>query len=253
MTKRISEKYPLGTLHDIPLNMLQADPEQPRKHFADDALSELTNSIKKHGILQPILFRVEEDKLIIVAGERRWRATKKAGLKTIPAVRVEKDFALIALAENMTRESLTAMEEAEALQKVIDTDKIKQIDLAKAIGKAESTVSEILKLNTLSDTIKKTARTDKRWTRKLLLRLAAQTDKKKQYASFYQAKKRIEQDKPVPKKKATEENVTEMYRTKLNSLIIALKKTKEENQLELVIKPLEPEIVELMELLMPKE
>lgn len=62
------------------------------------------------------------------------------------------------------------MEEAEALQKVIDTDKIKQIDLAKAIGKAEFTVSEILKLNTLSDTIKKTARTDNRWTRKLLLR-----------------------------------------------------------------------------------
>lgn len=249
MAELISGDYSLGTLHEIPLAKLQPDPEQPRKYFADDALSELSNSIKKHGILQPILFRVEEETLIIVAGERRWRAAKKAGLKTIPAVRVEKDFALIALAENMTRESLTAMEEAEALQKVIDTDKIKQIDLAKAIGKAESTVSEILKLNTLSDTIKKTVRTDKRWTRKLLLRIAAQTDKKKQYASFYQTKKRIEQGKPVPKKRATEESVTEMYRTKLNLLIRDLKKTKEENQLDAVINSLESEILELMDIL----
>lgn len=141
------------------------------------------------------------------------------------------------------------MEEAEALQQVIDTDKIKQIDLAKATGKAESTVSEILKLNTLSDTIKKTARTDKRWTRRLLLRLAAQPDNKKQYASFYQTKKHIEQGKPVPKKRTTEENITEMYRIKLNSLICDLKKTKEENKLELVIKPLNVDIKKLVELL----
>ncbi len=249
MEAQTSETYPLSTLHEIPLKRLQPDSDQPRKSFDEKALEELARSVKEHGVLQPILFRIEDDTLIIVAGERRWRAAKKAGLQKIPAIRVEKNFALVALAENMTRESLTAMEEAEALQKVIDKDNIRQVDLAKAIGKAESTISEILKLNNLSETIKKTVRGDKRWTRSILLRLAGQQDKKKQYASFYQIKRRIEQGKPVSKKKATEENIAENYRVKLNTLIRDMKKAKEENRIEMIVSSLRTEINDLIELL----
>ena len=240
------QQYPLSQICSLPLVELEPDTTQPRKYFDENALQELAASIKAHGVLQPILFRIEDDKLYIVAGERRWRASKIAEQKNIPAIRVEKDFALVALAENITREALTAMEEAEALQQVIDKDGIKQVDLAKALGKGESTISEILKLSKLPDKIKTVARSDKRWNHKLLLRLAKQEDAKKQYASFYQIKKRFSEGKPAPKSK-TDNGVEKKICAQVKALNKSLKEILEDpEQANAVEQTLRDDLIPLM-------
>src|SRR5665213_3350758 len=96
-------------IENIPLTKLDPNPNQPRRHFDDTALSELATSIKRYGVIQPILVTPEKDRYVVIAGERRWRASKKAGLKTIPAVvhkRKELERIEIALIENVQRVDL---------------------------------------------------------------------------------------------------------------------------------------------------
>ena len=134
---------------EIDLSELRANPYQPRKNFDEEALNELASSIKEHGVFQPIIVKKSIKGYEIIAGERRFRASKLAGLETIPAI--VKDFSdeemmQIALLENLQRENLTSIEEAKAYKSIIESMNITQDELAKKVGKSRSHVTNILGL-----------------------------------------------------------------------------------------------------------
>jgi len=134
---------------ELPLSELRPNPYQPRKIFDDEALDELAASIKEHGVFQPIIVKKTIKGYDIVAGERRFRASKKAGLTTIPAI--IKDFSdnemmQISLLENLQREDLTAIEEAKAYKAIIDASGITQEELAVRVGKSRSHITNMLGL-----------------------------------------------------------------------------------------------------------
>ena len=134
---------------EISLDELRANPYQPRKVFDETALNELAESIKEHGVFQPIIVKKSIKGYDIIAGERRFRASKIAGLKTIPAI--IKDFSddemmQIALLENLQRENLTAIEEAKAYKGIIDSMNITQEELAKKLGKSRSHITNMIGL-----------------------------------------------------------------------------------------------------------
>ena len=134
---------------ELPLSELRPNPYQPRKIFDDEALNELASSIKDHGVFQPIIVKKTIKGYDIVAGERRYRASKKVGLTTIPAI--VKDFSdeemmNIALLENLQREDLSAIEEATAYKAMLDSYQITQEELANRVGKSRSHVTNMLGL-----------------------------------------------------------------------------------------------------------
>ncbi|WP_026470596.1 ParB/RepB/Spo0J family partition protein [Alkanindiges illinoisensis] len=150
-----------GQLQHIDVNQLQRGIYQPRREIANEQLTELSDSIKKHGIMQPIVVRRlgEQAKVPfeIIAGERRWRAAKLAGLTHIPAlVRDIPDELAIALAliENIQREDLNPMEQAVALQRFHDEFGMSHQEIADTVGKARTTVSNLLRLISLHDDVK---------------------------------------------------------------------------------------------------
>jgi len=113
--------YERGKLYEVPVIDFKNDPNQPRKYMDPQGLEELAASIRTHGILEPVLFRSgDQGWVIIVAGERRLAAAKMAGLHVIPGICVEGNHAEIALVENLLRQDLTTVEEAEALQRLKD-------------------------------------------------------------------------------------------------------------------------------------
>lgn len=137
------------TLTDIPVGDITPNPNQPRVHFDEESLSELAASVSQIGVLQPILVRAVEDGYQLIAGERRWRAAKRAGLTTVPAVvRVTDDISAVeeALVENLHREDLTALEEAAAYLQLIEDFQLTHDDVAKQIGKSRSSVTNTLRL-----------------------------------------------------------------------------------------------------------
>lgn len=134
---------------EIDLSELRANPYQPRKNFDEEALNELASSIKEHGVFQPIIVKKSIKGYEIIAGERRFRASKLVGMQTIPAI--VKDFSdeemmQIALLENLQRENLTSIEEAKAYKSIIESMNITQDELAKKVGKSRSHVTNILGL-----------------------------------------------------------------------------------------------------------
>jgi len=151
------EKEP-GDVLTLALDAIRANPEQPRRAFAEDALAELADSIRSQGVLQPVLVRPVSGlgpvSYEIVAGERRWRAARQAGLTEIPAlvrdVDDETGFAL-ALVENLQREDLNPMEEAAGYQLLVNRFGVSQDALAKKIGKSRSAVANALRLNALAE------------------------------------------------------------------------------------------------------
>ncbi|GAA6151392.1 ParB/RepB/Spo0J family partition protein [Pseudoteredinibacter isoporae] len=152
-----------GTLADIPVEFIQRGKYQPRRDMHPDALEELSESIKAQGVMQPIVVRPIDSgndtvKYEIIAGERRWRATQLAGLDKIPAViREVADEAAIAMAliENIQREDLNPIEEAIALKRLQDEFELTQQEVAAAVGKSRTTVTNLLRLISLSDEVKK--------------------------------------------------------------------------------------------------
>jgi len=133
----------------IPLERVFPNPSQPRKHFDSNSLEELTASIEEFGILQPITVRKVKNGYEIVAGERRFRAAENAGLDTIPAIILnvdEKKSALLALLENLQRDDLTFFEIAESYQALIRNQGMTQEEIAKKIGKSQSTIANKLRL-----------------------------------------------------------------------------------------------------------
>ena len=145
----IEEAKSNDSIVEIPLSELRANPYQPRKNFDEEALNELSESIKEHGVFQPIIVKKSIKGYEIIAGERRVRASKMAGKTTIPAI--IKDFSddemmQIALLENLQRENLTAIEEAKAYKSIIESLNITQDELAKKVGKSRSHITNILGL-----------------------------------------------------------------------------------------------------------
>jgi len=165
--------YEENKLYEIPLEILNTNPNQPRKYFADDALAELKETIQAHGVLQPVLFTTAGDSgLILISGERRYRAAKLAGLATIPAIYKTQPSLEIAIIENIMRENLSPVEEAEAIQRLIDDKICRQKDLPAKLGKAKSTISEILSLNRLPEDIKDECRSNNLVPRGILVEIA---------------------------------------------------------------------------------
>lgn len=144
-------------IDEIDMQLITPNPYQPRKAFDQEKINELTSSIKEHGVFQPIILKKQAKGYIIVSGERRFRAAKNAGLKSIPAIiRPYEDLKIaeIALAENLQREDLNPIEEAEAYKTIMDRLDITQEELAKKVGKSRSHVTNILGLTTLDENIK---------------------------------------------------------------------------------------------------
>ncbi len=166
--------YEKGKLYDISIIDLKPDPNQPRKSMDPVALEELAASIKIHGIIQPLLFRVTADSpyLIIVAGERRYRAAQKAGLLVLPCMYVEGNPSEIALVENLLRQDLTPVEEAEALDRLLTEQSYTHEQLATIIGKARTTLTEILSLTRLPLVIRDECRSSTTTARKTLIEIA---------------------------------------------------------------------------------
>jgi len=165
--------YERGKLYEISIIDFKLDPDQPRKVIDPDALAELTASIKTHGILQPLLFRLaDQGWLYIVSGERRYRAAKELGLLTLPAMLVEGNHAEIALVENLLRQDLTAVEEAEALQRLKDDQQYTDEQLSGVIGRARTTLSDILLISRLPAEIRDEARGDRKVAKSALIEIA---------------------------------------------------------------------------------
>lgn len=147
-----------GELRKLPVEWLQPGKYQPRKDMSPEALDELANSIRSQGVIQPIVVRpVAEQSYEIIAGERRWRASQLAELEKVPCIikEVEDEAAVaIALIENIQREDLNAMEEAVALQRLLDEFELTHQEVADAVGKSRTTVSNLLRLNSLEPGVK---------------------------------------------------------------------------------------------------
>jgi len=147
------------SLQHFPLDMVQPGKYQPRIDMAEDSLDELADSIRVQGLIQPIVVRpIDGGRYEIIAGERRWRASKIAGLDTIPSiVRDVSDRSAIAMAliENVQRENLNPMEEANALQRLVDEFSMTHQEAAEAVGRSRAAVSNLLRLRNLNDSVKK--------------------------------------------------------------------------------------------------
>ena len=155
--EKIVKETPKDEIVMVKLDDLRANPYQPRKVFDEAALQELASSIKEHGVFQPIIVKKSIKGYEIIAGERRVKASRIAGLTEIPAIiRDFNDTQMmeIALLENLQRENLNAIEEATAYKKLLDTLNLTQEDLAKRLGKSRSHITNMLGLLTLPESIK---------------------------------------------------------------------------------------------------
>lgn len=141
----------------IPLNKIKNNAEQPRKSFDNEKIAELAESIKHHGIIQPLILMKKNDDYVIIAGERRWRAAKMVGLKEVPAIIMDltdKEVLEISLIENIQRQDLNPIEEALAYKKLIDNFKFTQEELSKRIGKSRTAITNCMRLLNLDDRVK---------------------------------------------------------------------------------------------------
>jgi ParB family transcriptional regulator, chromosome partitioning protein len=147
-----------GELQTLPLNWLRPGKYQPRRDMSQDALEDLANSIRAQGVIQPIVVRqIADQQYEIIAGERRWRACQLVRLDTVPCLikNVEDNAAVaIALIENIQREDLNAIEEAVALQRLMNEFELSHQQVAEAVGKSRSSVSNLLRLNQLNEDVK---------------------------------------------------------------------------------------------------
>ena len=147
-----------GELREVPIELIQRGRYQPRRDMDPAALQELADSIRQQGVMQPVVVRpISEGRYELIAGERRWRATQMAELDRIPAIiRDVPDEAAIAMAliENIQRENLNPIEEAFALQRLQDEFGLTQAQVAEAVGKSRTTITNLLRLSGLSEDVR---------------------------------------------------------------------------------------------------
>ena len=139
-------------------SQLEPNKDQPRKKFDEEAIEELAQSIKQYGIIQPIIVCKRDDYYQIIAGERRWRAAKKAGIREVPVVvkeYTEKEIAEISLIENIQREDLNPIEEAKSYKRLIDEYKLTQEELSERVSKSRTEIANKMRLLKLHDDVQK--------------------------------------------------------------------------------------------------
>lgn len=145
-------------LKSVSMERIRANPFQPRKEFEEEDMLEMVKSIKEHGVIQPVLVRKLNDEYQLVAGERRLRAAREAGLEEIPAVEIEAEgieIAELSLAENLQRKDLNPVEESEAYSMIVDKFRLTQEELAKRLGKSRSYIANVLRVKNLPEDIKR--------------------------------------------------------------------------------------------------
>lgn len=150
------EKVVVNEPQEIDIGLIDRNPDQPRKNFDDEALAELAESIKNYGVIQPIIVKKVGDRYVIIAGERRYRASRLAGLKTIPCIvkdYSEQEISEIAIIENLQREDLNPIESAKAIKSLINQYNLTQDEVADKIGKSRPAVANTLRLLSLPDSI----------------------------------------------------------------------------------------------------
>jgi ParB family chromosome partitioning protein len=174
----------------IEIDLIKPDPDQPRKVFEPEALQDLANSIKIKGVIQPVIIRRDEanNTFILVAGERRWRASKIAGKKEIPAIlKTEENTFAISLIENLQRENLNPIEEAQAYERMIKEYSYSQEMLADVIGKARATITNTLILNKLPEVVKEEC-SRANISKRTLIEIAREETEEKMIALFNRVK-----------------------------------------------------------------
>ena len=153
-----SESSPRDSLREIPLDLINPGPYQPRSIFDSDRLEELAESIRHQGVIQPVVVRTKGDnKYELIAGERRWRAAQIVGIEKIPAIirEVPDEIAIaMALVENIQREDLNPIEEARALRRLVDEFQMTHKEAGDAVGRSRSAVSNLLRLLDLSEEVR---------------------------------------------------------------------------------------------------
>ena len=155
-TKKELKEEVIPSEQMIKINMVEPNRDQPRKNFEEDALLELADSIKQFGVLQPLLVRKQKDYYEIIAGERRWRAAKMAGMKEVPVIVkefTEQEIVEIGLIENIQRENLNPIEEAMAYKRLMEEFKLKQDEIAERVSKSRTAVTNSMRLLKLDDRV----------------------------------------------------------------------------------------------------
>lgn len=150
------EKATKGPETIVKITLVEPNRKQPRKFFDEDALQELADSVKQYGIIQPILVQDKKDHYEIIAGERRWRAAKLAGLKEVPVIirdYTDQEIVEISLIENIQREDLNPIEEAQAYKRLVDEFKFTQDKVAEKVSKSRSAVTNSMRLLNLSEEV----------------------------------------------------------------------------------------------------
>ncbi|MDO5145643.1 MAG: ParB/RepB/Spo0J family partition protein [Eubacteriales bacterium] len=153
-TKKEIENYDL----EVDIRKVEPNRNQPRKQFDEDAIEELSESIKQFGVIQPLIVKKKDDFYEIIAGERRWRASKKAGLKTVPVIVKEydeKEILKISLIENLQRENLNPIEEAKAYQQLQQEYNLKQDEIAMSVSKSRTAITNTMRLLKLDERVQK--------------------------------------------------------------------------------------------------
>lgn len=140
----------------ITLNDIKANREQPRKSFDNEKILELSQSIKNHGIIQPLILKKKDDFYVIIAGERRWRAAKLAGLKEVPAIIMDitdRELLELSLIENIQREDLNPIEEGKAFKKLLEDFSLTQESLSETLSKSRTSITNTMRLLNLDDRV----------------------------------------------------------------------------------------------------
>lgn len=202
------------TLKKLKITEVEPNREQPRKRFDQEALEELAQSIQEYGLIQPIVVTQKEGYYSIIAGERRWRASKLAGLKEIPAIIREDNEKInseIALIENMQREDLNPVEKAMGIKTLIDTYQMSQEEVAKKLGKGRSTVANWIRVLNLEPRVLEMAKEGK-ISEGHCKALLAITEPEKQYQAAIQMLERGSSVRQLEKKAKTKETKEEQQR-----------------------------------------
>lgn len=202
------------TLKNLKITEVEPNRDQPRKRFDQEALEELAQSIKEYGLIQPIVVTQKDGYYSIIAGERRWRASKLAGLKEIPAIIREDNEKInseISLIENMQREDLNPVEKAMGIKTLIDNYGMSQEEVAKKLGKGRSTIANWVRVLNLEPRVLEMAKQGK-ITEGYCKALLAITDPEKQYATALQMIERGATVRQVEKKAKVKETKEEQQR-----------------------------------------
>jgi len=246
-------KYERDKVYTIKVSDLIPNPQQPRQHFDENEITALAESIENDGLLQNITFTRSDNQLVVISGERRLRACKLLGKSTIEGKYVVGDLRTLALIENIFRSDLTAVELSESVAALKDQKQCSNDEIAKTIGKAKSTTSEILSLVNLTEKIREDARNRPEMTRERLLKIAKKPDATVQQEMYDKLCNKLETHTKTAKKatsKSTHDSIrgnrfVTAHVNKINKFTDDLQ-TSSEKMLEKNKKPLTDEDIQLL-------